>query len=880
MQTRDLGVIDPANMTEDQAVILGHFLGYHREKKTTFFDQSEKTLTIRSAANKIKYKFKFKNDLYFRLRASDPNQVRIEVIDKTLLESSGDDARQVFISKGHLSFLADGSVKYTPKPRVVKAIREINYIAQHECEITSYVAYMHAKPFTTVTKEFALDSGTKERAVGSAQTMKFLPGQQLREIIKNDKPNNELKLKTRLKLSLRLLQELKKLHQLGLIHRDIKTENIIVSPDNQTTIIDFGLSLMKNEPNLYLSFGTPAFRAPEQAVSLQDLDSTDSERPKLTNPPVIAEPTDVFGAGRVLASLWRLHLITAVNEKSAPVVIKIDGDSEKSGLLTEEIEALNLKSDSEYDRNNFNQLTGLSQEQKDQIVDVIKSMTRHDTSKRPSVDDCIHYFEELLHHITLAKVEKSTTLNSPQKHTKTAAYRNIEIIERLLNTTATNLNYSPAVKFSRYKTDILGNLELAGDNKIFLSKFLNKFAPKFKKLNAVEAYLNENGSFADAVAAIKTQLETIERHIDSDYDRVEFENLHKQALALLASDTVKKDKQLKNAFSELKDSLEATLKKRNNPQTFGEFLELSEKRYVKFVKSHALICMQKLEQLWDNIHPNLMNMVTLIKHNQRIKAELDTLISEIAAAGNEYASISNHDIKGLEQLNIKVGALEQQYNALAKEAAHLLRKQAQSIRTKLTLFSNSYPIRAKIAEKAMNEKSTNAENALAERVSTNNSQKDKTLVNHCDKLFGAAKSIFHNNTNLKKFKPLFAKIDNINTSDADPQLQALRDNIISAVENYIHSSLSSSGRWLNFRLNMLFNLRAASSRRIASMHAILDAVQSQNNIAGLRNVVTGILATITANTPNSQLAQKVNAAIDKIAPAAPVVVPPAPAART
>jgi len=58
-------------------------------------------------------------------------------------------------------------------------------------------------------------------------------------------------------------------HDHGIIHRDIKPENILISPDGEPVILDFGLALTKTAyrvtyANLSGTAGTPDYMAPEQ----------------------------------------------------------------------------------------------------------------------------------------------------------------------------------------------------------------------------------------------------------------------------------------------------------------------------------------------------------------------------------------------------------------------------------------------------------------------------------------------------------------------------------------------------------------------------------------------------------------------------------------
>jgi len=68
-----------------------------------------------------------------------------------------------------------------------------------------------------------------------------------------------------------LAQGLKTAHEMNIIHRDIKTENIMINKDGRLKIMDFGLAKLKNEAGITktkTSVGTLSYMSPEQAQAI------------------------------------------------------------------------------------------------------------------------------------------------------------------------------------------------------------------------------------------------------------------------------------------------------------------------------------------------------------------------------------------------------------------------------------------------------------------------------------------------------------------------------------------------------------------------------------------------------------------------------------
>jgi len=80
--------------------------------------------------------------------------------------------------------------------------------------------------------------------------------------------NAELERRFR-QVTAQLVSAVQHVHNLGWLHRDIKPENLLVSPDDQLSLIDFDLAGPQSlQPSQARILGTPGYRPPEQALGL------------------------------------------------------------------------------------------------------------------------------------------------------------------------------------------------------------------------------------------------------------------------------------------------------------------------------------------------------------------------------------------------------------------------------------------------------------------------------------------------------------------------------------------------------------------------------------------------------------------------------------
>ena len=105
--------------------------------------------------------------------------------------------------------------------------------------------------------------------------MQLVPYPSLRDVVVNGGPLQPVQAAT---VGLRVLAAIRAAHTAGILHRDVKPANILLGPDDQVYLTDFGLAVADSNPGVTMAgviMGSPAYMAPERARSLAASPATD-----------------------------------------------------------------------------------------------------------------------------------------------------------------------------------------------------------------------------------------------------------------------------------------------------------------------------------------------------------------------------------------------------------------------------------------------------------------------------------------------------------------------------------------------------------------------------------------------------------------------------
>jgi eukaryotic-like serine/threonine-protein kinase len=169
-----------------------------------------------------------------------------------ILEKLGEGGMGVVYKAHDTKLDRDVALKFLPHYLTSDPVEKERFY--HEARAAS--ALMH--PNVTVIHEIAEHDGQLYIA------MELVEGKTLKQLTEHE----SLSIKQCLDIAIQVCDGLAAAHERGVVHRDIKSENIILTAKNQAKIMDFGLAKVKGATKLTKegsTLGTAAYMSPEQA---------------------------------------------------------------------------------------------------------------------------------------------------------------------------------------------------------------------------------------------------------------------------------------------------------------------------------------------------------------------------------------------------------------------------------------------------------------------------------------------------------------------------------------------------------------------------------------------------------------------------------------
>jgi serine/threonine protein kinase len=106
--------------------------------------------------------------------------------------------------------------------------------------------------------------------------MEYVDGKDLKSVIRDE---HHMQIPQALELMIQICEGVGYAHRAGLVHCDLKPQNILVSPDGRAKVTDFGISLalaaINPDERTDVVWGSPKYFAPEQAAGTAPSPSSD-----------------------------------------------------------------------------------------------------------------------------------------------------------------------------------------------------------------------------------------------------------------------------------------------------------------------------------------------------------------------------------------------------------------------------------------------------------------------------------------------------------------------------------------------------------------------------------------------------------------------------
>jgi tetratricopeptide (TPR) repeat protein/tRNA A-37 threonylcarbamoyl transferase component Bud32 len=144
------------------------------------------------------------------------------------------------------------AIKFLPQHLTTDSVEKERFV--HEAKAASALNH------TNVTTIYEIDEFKGQTFI----VMEYCEGETLRQVIQKE----TLSIRKVLNIAVQICEGLAIAHEKGIVHRDIKSDNIMLTPRGQVKIMDFGLAKLKGATRLTQSrstLGTASYMSPEQA---------------------------------------------------------------------------------------------------------------------------------------------------------------------------------------------------------------------------------------------------------------------------------------------------------------------------------------------------------------------------------------------------------------------------------------------------------------------------------------------------------------------------------------------------------------------------------------------------------------------------------------
>ena len=176
------------------------------------------------------------------------------ILHYKILEKLGEGGMGVVYKAEDLDLKRIVALKFLPAN--ISSSSEETAVLKHEAQAAAMLNHQN------ICTVYAIEEEKDEKFI----SMEYMDGITLRKKV----ADGPLSVEEAISYAIQIGEALSEAHKNGMIHRDIKTENIMINAKNRIKVMDFGLAVLReraHESDLKGTFGTLAYLSPEQTLN-------------------------------------------------------------------------------------------------------------------------------------------------------------------------------------------------------------------------------------------------------------------------------------------------------------------------------------------------------------------------------------------------------------------------------------------------------------------------------------------------------------------------------------------------------------------------------------------------------------------------------------